>query len=63
MDRSIISSLFKMYRLDDVPEDIMPMTIAWLGNSSVATIPTMFDLIQKGRLEEHSLESGNIIVF
>lgn len=63
MDRSIISSLFKLYRLDDVPEDIMPMTIAWLGNSSVATIPTMFDLIQKGRLEEHSLESGDIIVF
>jgi 3-oxoacyl-[acyl-carrier-protein] synthase-3 len=39
------------------------MTIAWLGNSSVATIPTMFDLIQKGRLEEHSLGSGDIIVF
>ncbi len=63
MDRSIISSLFKMYRLDDVPENVMPMTIAWLGNSSVATIPTMFDLIQKGRLEEHSLEPGDIIVF
>ncbi len=63
MDRSIISSLFKLYRLDDVPENIMPMTIAWLGNSSVATIPTLFDLIQKGRLEEHSLESGDIIVF
>jgi 3-oxoacyl-[acyl-carrier-protein] synthase-3 len=63
MDRSIISSLFKLYRLDDVPENLMPMTIAWLGNSSVATIPTMFDLIQKGRLEEHSLESGDIIVF
>jgi 3-oxoacyl-[acyl-carrier-protein] synthase III len=63
MDRSIISSLFKLYRLDDVPENIMPMTIAWLGNSSVATIPTMFDLIQKGKLEDHRLKPGDIIVF
>jgi 3-oxoacyl-[acyl-carrier-protein] synthase-3 len=63
MDLSIIKSLYKLYGLDSVPEDVMPMTIAWLGNSSVATIPTMFDLIQKGRLEDHRLESGDIIVF
>jgi 3-oxoacyl-[acyl-carrier-protein] synthase III len=63
MDLSIINSLFKLYNLDDVPEHVMPMTIAWLGNSSVATIPTMFDLIQKGRLEDHRLESGDNIVF
>ncbi len=63
MDRGIIKNLFKLYKLNDVPEDIMPMTISWLGNSSVATIPTLFDLIQKGKLEDHRLESGDIIVF
>ena len=63
MDRSIIKNIFKLYKINDVPEDVMPMTIAWLGNSSVATIPTMFDLIQKGKLEDHRLVSGDIIVF
>jgi 3-oxoacyl-[acyl-carrier-protein] synthase-3 len=63
MDRSIIKNIFKMYKIKEIPEDVMPMTIAWLGNSSVATIPTMYDLIQKGQLEDHSLESGDIIVF
>ncbi|NLA76068.1 MAG: ketoacyl-ACP synthase III [Deltaproteobacteria bacterium] len=63
MDRSIINSLFKLYRISNVPEEVMPMTIAWLGNSSVATVPTMFDLIQKGRLADHRLESGDNIVF
>jgi len=63
MDRSIIKNIFKLYGIKDVPEDVMPMTIAWLGNSSVATVPTMFDLIQKGKLENHSLKSGDIVVF
>ena len=63
MDRSIIKAVYKLYRIKDVPEDVMPMTISWLGNSSVATIPTMFDLIQKGKLEDHRLESGDVVVF
>jgi 3-oxoacyl-[acyl-carrier-protein] synthase-3 len=63
MDRSIIKALFKLYEINDVPDDVMPMTISWLGNSSVATIPTMFDLIQRGKLEDHRLESGDIVVF
>ena len=63
MDRSIIKNIFKLYKIKDVPDDVMPMTIAWLGNSSVATIPTMLDLIQKGKLKDHRLESGDIVVF
>jgi len=63
MDRSIIKAIFKLYNIKTVPDDVMPMTISWLGNSSVATIPTMFDLIQKGKLEDHRLESGEIVVF
>lgn len=63
MDRSIIKNLFKLYGMKSAPEDVMPMTIAWLGNSSVATIPTMFDLLQKGKLGNHSLKTGDIAVF
>ena len=63
MDRSIIKAIFKLYKIKDVPDDVMPMTISWLGNSSVATVPTMFDLIQKGKLEDHRFESGDVIVF
>jgi len=40
----------------------MPMTISWLGNSSVATIPTLLDLLMKEKLEHQRLESGQRIV-
>jgi 3-oxoacyl-[acyl-carrier-protein] synthase-3 len=64
MDEAILARLFKLYRIDDIPEDIMPMTIAWLGNSSVATLPTLLDLLQKGRLENHNpLQAGDVAVF
>jgi 3-oxoacyl-[acyl-carrier-protein] synthase-3 len=64
MDEAILERLFKLYKIDDIPENIMPMTISWLGNSSVATLPTMLDLLQKGKLEDHNrLESGDIVVF
>jgi len=42
---------------------LMPMTINKLGNSSVATIPTMLDMILKGKLEGHEIKSGDHIVF
>jgi 3-oxoacyl-[acyl-carrier-protein] synthase-3 len=41
----------------------MPMTISELGNSSVATLPTMLNLILTGKLDGHTLESGNIAIF
>ena len=41
----------------------MPMTIAWLGNSSVATIPTLLDLIMKKELNGHKLKTGDVAVF
>jgi 3-oxoacyl-[acyl-carrier-protein] synthase-3 len=39
------------------------MTISRLGNSSVATVPTMLDLILKGDLEGHAIHPGETIVF
>jgi len=63
MDEAILRRLFKLYGKEQIPEGIMPMTVSWLGNSWVATLPTMFDLLQRGKLENHRLHSGDIIVF
>jgi len=63
MDEAILARLFKLYKIKEIPDDIMPMTISWLGNSSVATLPTMLDLLQRGQLDNHRLHSGDIVVF
>ncbi len=62
MDEAILKRLFRLYGRREVPADIMPMTISWLGNSSVATLPTMLDLIRRGKLGNHGLESGDLVV-
>ena len=41
----------------------MPMSIHKFGNSSVATIPTLFDMVKKGKMEDHQLEAGDIVLF
>ena len=38
------------------------MSIHKLGNSSVATVPTLFDLILNGKLEDHEINEGDIIL-
>ena len=63
MDEAILDRLFKIYKAKVIPEHIMPMTISWLGNSSVATLPTLLDLLQKGKLNNHKLQAGDIVVF
>ncbi|MCO6510864.1 MAG: ketoacyl-ACP synthase III [Aridibacter famidurans] len=44
-------------------EGKLPMTIQFLGNTSVATIPTMLDLILKGKLDGYSIDEGDTVVF
>ena len=63
MDDAILKRLYSLYDIEDVPEDVMPMTISWLGNSSVATIPTLLDLILKNKIEGHKIEQGDTVVF
>ncbi|MBW2200381.1 MAG: ketoacyl-ACP synthase III [Deltaproteobacteria bacterium] len=63
MDQAILERLFKLYQVKNIPDNVMPMTISWLGNSSVATLPTMFDLLQRGKLDNHALHPGDIVVF
>ena len=63
MDEAILTALYDLYQMPQPAESIMPMSISLLGNSSVATIPTLLDLILKGRMEGQSLRSGQVLVF
>ncbi len=63
MDHAIMKRLFKLYDLDTVPENLVPMTISWLGNSSVATIPTLLDLVRKERVDGFKINKGEYAVF
>jgi 3-oxoacyl-[acyl-carrier-protein] synthase III len=63
MDEAICQRLMRLYKLKGSTESIMPMTISTLGNTSAATIPTMYDLIKKGKLDGHEIHSGDNIVF
>ena len=62
MDQAIVDRFYKLYNLK-VPENIMPMSIEKLGNSSVATVPTLFDLVKKNKLNNHKLKKGDVILF
>jgi 3-oxoacyl-[acyl-carrier-protein] synthase-3 len=62
MDEQILKRFLRLYK-GKVADDYMPMTIAKFGNSSVATVPTMFDLINKKQLDNHEFNSGDNIVF
>ncbi|NNK82441.1 MAG: ketoacyl-ACP synthase III [Flavobacteriaceae bacterium] len=62
MDEQIIKRFYRLYKTP-TPEGIMPMSIHKLGNSSVATVPTLFDLIKNNKLENHKLNKGDVIIF
>ncbi|MCE3281599.1 MAG: 3-oxoacyl-ACP synthase [Chitinophagaceae bacterium] len=63
MDDGIIKALYKLYGIRDVPEHIMPMNIHTFGNSSVATVPTLYDLVKRGKMDNHALEKGDVVLF
>ncbi len=62
MDEAIVKRFYKLHN-KEMPKDIMPMSINKLGNSSVATIPTLLDLILKGDLEDHKIDKGDTVIF
>ncbi len=63
MDEGFIKALFKLYGIKDIPENVMPMSIHDLGNSSVATIPTLYDMVKHGKYKEHQLNKGDVVIF
>tara|TARA_A100000171_G_C2140475_1_gene155273 strand:- start:21219 stop:22280 length:1062 start_codon:yes stop_codon:yes gene_type:complete len=62
MDEAIINRFYKLYDME-APEGVMPMTIDKLGNSSVATVPTLYDLVLNNKLEGHSISKGDVVMF
>ena len=62
MDEAIVSRFYKLYGIK-MPEGIMPMSITNLGNSSVATIPTLFDLLISGKIENQAIQKGDVVIF
>lgn len=62
MDEAILKGVFKLYKEKHIPEGIMPMSINKLGNSSAATVPTLLDLIVKGKMENQQINEGDYII-
>jgi len=62
MDEAIVKRFYKLHDMK-MPEGIMPMSINTLGNSSVATVPTLYDLILKGKLKNQEINKGDVILF
>jgi 3-oxoacyl-[acyl-carrier-protein] synthase-3 len=62
MDEAIVQRFFKLYETE-MPAGIMPMSIHKLGNSSVATVPTLYDLLVNGHFENQTLNNGDVILF
>ena len=63
MDEGIINRLYQLYGISKAPQNIMPMSIHWLGNSSVATVPTLFDMVRNNQVEDHTLHPGDAVLF
>jgi len=63
MDEAMILRFYKLFGQDEPPQYIMPMSIHKLGNSSVATVPTLFHLVKTGQLENHVLNEGDVVLF
>ena len=62
MDEAIVNRFYKLYDAK-MPKDVMPMTITNLGNSSVATVPTLFDMLINGKIENQQIHKGDVIIF
>lgn len=62
MDEAIIQRFYKLFK-ETPPKDVMPMSIHKFGNSSVATIPTLYDILMKGDLVNHELNPGDLVIF
>jgi len=61
MDEAIIKRFYKLYKRP-TPPGVMPMSIHTLGNSSVATVPTLFDMVKRGEIENQELHKGDVVI-
>lgn len=61
MDEAIVKRFYRLYK-SKVPKGVMPMSIHKLGNSSVATVPTLLDLILRGQMQGQEINKGDLII-
>ena len=61
MDEAIIQRFYRLYK-KRVPEGIMPMNIHEFGNSSVATVPTLLDMVIKNQIPNQQIEKGDVFI-
>ena len=62
LDEAVLKYFYKLYDRP-IPENIMPISVDVLGNTSVATIPTLYDIVLKENFKGHQLKKGEIIIF
>lgn len=62
MDEAIVKRFYRLYR-QSIPADILPISIHKLGNSSVATVPTLLDLVKRNELDGHQINKGDVALF
>lgn len=63
MDAAIVKAFYGLYGIQVAPELVMPMNIRELGNSSVATVPTLLDMVRRGAIPDQHLTEGDIVLF
>ena len=62
LDEAVLKYFYKQFD-KKIPKDIMPISVDIFGNSSVATIPTLYDVVLKTNFKEHKISKGDIILF
>ncbi len=63
MIRGMLQRLSELCEVPTLPDELVPYSVQFLGNSSAATIPTLYDLVVKGKQEGHTFQAGESCVF
>ena len=63
MVKNIVQRLLDAEGVDVPVAKLLPLTISWLGNNSVATVPILLDLLSKGQMDNHQLSAGDLVLF
>jgi 3-oxoacyl-[acyl-carrier-protein] synthase III len=62
MDDAILKRFYQLFSIDQPPVAVMPMNIGKLGNTSVASVPTLLDAVLRNKYPEHQLKHGDVIL-
>ena len=62
LDLGVVKRFYRLFGVKEIPKGIMPMSVHELGNSSVATIPTLLDRVRREEIAGHQLNEGDIVL-